>query len=62
MEYSDSLQSFTDTSPSVVFGGFYNNKWFADAWLPEIESCNKTKSTALYELHPIVIVYMLCLQ
>lgn len=59
VESSDSLQFFTDAAPSVGFGGFYNNEWFADVWPTEIQSLRNSKSTALYELYPIVVACLL---
>lgn len=29
---SNSLKFFTDAAPSVDFGEFYDNEWFADVW------------------------------
>ncbi|XP_034437355.1 LOW QUALITY PROTEIN: uncharacterized protein LOC117759380 [Hippoglossus hippoglossus] len=56
VESSDSIQFFTDAAPSVGFGGFYNNEWFADVWPTEIHCLNdESKSTALYELYLIVV-------
>lgn len=57
MEPSDSLHSLTDAAPSVGFGGLYNNEWFAD---DEVKSIENSKSTAFYELYPIVISCLLC--
>lgn len=53
-ESSDSLHFFTDAAPSVGFGGIFNNEWFADVWPMKIQAA-EAKSTALFELYPIVI-------
>ncbi|XP_062249448.1 uncharacterized protein LOC133958576 [Platichthys flesus] len=60
VESSDSIKFFTDAAPSVGFGGFYDNQWFADVWPNEIQRLNdQSKSTALYELYPIVVACIL---
>ncbi|XP_034567346.1 uncharacterized protein LOC117832365 [Notolabrus celidotus] len=51
VESSDSLRLYTDAAPSVGFGGFYNDEWFADVWPAEIQSLEDSKSTTFYELH-----------
>ncbi|XP_034562822.1 uncharacterized protein LOC117829305 [Notolabrus celidotus] len=59
VESSDSLRFFTDAAPSVGFGGFYNNEWFADKWPLEIQALTESKSTALFELYPVVVACQL---
>lgn len=60
VESSDSLQFFTDAAPSIGFGGLFCNEWFADVWPIEIQSLeNTSKSTALFELYPIVVACLI---
>ncbi len=59
VESSDSLQLFTDAAPSVGFGGFYINEWFAEAWPTEMLALIDSKSSALFELYPIVVASVL---
>lgn len=60
LESSIALKLYTDAAPSVGFGGFFNNQWFADKWPKELSSlpANVT-STALMEMYPIVIACLL---
>lgn len=58
VETSSSLKFFTDAAPSVGFGGFYDNQWFAEAWPPEILASDY-KSIALFELYPIVLACLM---
>lgn len=47
---------FTDTAPSIGFGGIFQDQWFADSWPIEITSLPPDlHSTALLELYPIVV-------
>lgn len=60
IETSATLKFFTDAAPSIGFGGFFNNQWFADAWPKELQSITlNAHSTALLELYPIVVACIL---
>ena len=59
-ETSASMEFFTDAAPSVGFGGFFKGEWFAGAWPEEILNLPlDCKSTALFELYPIVVASLL---
>ncbi|XP_035997645.1 uncharacterized protein LOC118564320 [Fundulus heteroclitus] len=49
---ADMLQFFTDAAPSVGFGGFFQERWFADKWP---SSFNNSHSSALCEVYPIAV-------
>ncbi|XP_056617722.1 uncharacterized protein LOC130432405 [Triplophysa dalaica] len=60
--YSDMASSpvdirlFTDAAPSVGFGGFYQGRWFASTWPPQVlEIPYALASSALFELYPLVV-------
>lgn len=56
----EDIQLFTDAAPSVGFGGFYQGKWFAATWPPEILAVSSgVPSSALFEIYPIVIAAIL---
>ncbi len=60
MESSSAIKLFTDAAPSVGFGGFFNNEWFADVWPKEMSSLPASaSSSALMEIYPIVISCLL---
>ena len=40
---------FTDAAPSAGFGGFYNGRWFAERWPPELAEGRQVPSSALSE-------------
>ena len=44
---------FTDAAPSAGFGGFYNGRWFAERWPPELAEGRQVPSLALSEFYPI---------
>ncbi|XP_038136401.1 uncharacterized protein LOC119780436 [Cyprinodon tularosa] len=46
------LQFFTDAAPSVGFGGFFQDRWFAGSWPP---SFTNSQSSALCEVYPIAV-------
>lgn len=59
-ESSLAIRLFTDAAPSVGFGGFFDNQWFADVWPKELSSLPASaSSSALMELYPIVIACLL---
>lgn len=51
------IQLFTDAAPSVGFGGFYQGRWFASTWPPQIQ--DTLQSSALFELYPLVVAAFL---
>ncbi|XP_052428992.1 uncharacterized protein LOC127970440 [Carassius gibelio] len=51
------LQLFTDAAPSIGFGGFYQGRWFASTWPPQMQ--DSTQSSALFELYPLVVAAFL---
>ncbi len=54
------LKFFTDTAPSVGFGGSYRDEWFADVWPEELlDLLSDLQSTTLLELYPIVAACIL---
>ena len=55
----EDINLFTDATPSVSFGGFYNGKWFAAAWPPELSHKNPSSSTALFEIYHVVAAAVL---
>ncbi|XP_037627458.1 uncharacterized protein LOC119489294 [Sebastes umbrosus] len=60
LETSLAIKLYTDAAPSVGFGVFFNNQWFADAWPKEMSSLPaNVSSTALMEMYPIVIACLL---
>ena len=60
VESSLELGFFTDAAPSIGFGGFFNNEWFADSWPNQLLDLPKdVLSSALFELYPVVIAAML---
>ncbi len=59
-EKSVALKFFTDTAPSVGFGGSYKDEWFADVWPEELlDLLSDLQSTTLLELYPIVAACIL---
>lgn len=59
-ETSVSLKFFTDAAPSVGFGGFFNNQWFAGEWPKELkEFPSQCMSIAVLELYPIIVACIL---
>lgn len=50
---SDSLRFFTDAAPSVGFGGFYQEQWFASSWPHDFAAPGA--SSALYEIYPVAV-------
>lgn len=55
-ETSISLQLYSDAASSFGFGGLFVNEWFADKWPNEIINLPPAaKSTALFEIYPIVV-------
>ena len=60
VETSSSLKFFTDAAPSVGYGGFYDNQWFAKPWPVELTAmASNVKSIALFELYPIVLACLI---
>ncbi len=53
----DDIQLFTDAAPSVGFGGYYQGRWFASPWPPQMR--DSPQSSALFELYPLVIAAFL---
>nr|XP_033493145.1 uncharacterized protein LOC117263659 [Epinephelus lanceolatus] len=56
------IQLYTDAAPSVGFGGYYGERWFAAAWPSEFESLDaesRSPSSALYELYPVIIATLI---
>lgn len=50
------IHLFTDAAPSVGFGGFYQGRWFASTWPPQLTSLPQPlASSALFELYPLVV-------
>ncbi|XP_057206534.1 uncharacterized protein LOC130564470 [Triplophysa rosa] len=50
------IRLFTDAAPSVGFGGFYQGRWFASTWPPQLTSLPQPlASSALFELYPLVV-------
>ncbi len=44
-------------APSVGFGGFYQGRWFASPWPPQL--LDAPQSSALFELYPLVVAAFL---
>ncbi|XP_033467933.2 uncharacterized protein LOC117247462 [Epinephelus lanceolatus] len=60
--HPEDIQLYTDTAPSVGFGGYYGGRWFAAAWPSEFESLDaesRSPSSALYELYPVIIATLI---
>ncbi|RXN02889.1 poly [Labeo rohita] len=54
------IQLFTDAAPSVSFGGFYQGRWFASTWPPQLlDLPQQQTSSALFELYPLVVAALL---
>ncbi|XP_056596689.1 uncharacterized protein LOC130414700 [Triplophysa dalaica] len=52
----EDIQLFTDAAPSVGFGGYYQGRWFASTWPPQLQNLpQSSSSSALFELYPLVI-------
>ncbi|MGL4905857.1 MAG: reverse transcriptase domain-containing protein [Plesiomonas sp.] len=51
------IQLFTDAAPSIGFGGFYQGRWFASPWPPQLQ--DSSQSSALFELYPLVVAAFL---
>ncbi|RXN04501.1 poly [Labeo rohita] len=47
------IQLFTDAAPSTGFGGFYQGRWFASPWPPQLQG--SPQSSAFFELYPLVV-------
>ncbi|XP_057175701.1 uncharacterized protein LOC130545285 [Triplophysa rosa] len=57
ISHPDDIRLFTDAAPSVSFGGFYQDRWFASTWPPQLTVLPQSlASSALFELYPIVVV------
>lgn len=55
-ESSLQLQLFTDAAPSIGFGGFFQEQWFAEKWPNDFpKTASDFVSSALYELYPIAV-------
>ncbi|XP_067088810.1 uncharacterized protein [Osmerus mordax] len=60
VETSSALALYTDAALSVGFFFFFANEWFSESWPVELEFLARDcKSTALYELYPIVVACLL---
>ncbi|XP_017162018.1 uncharacterized protein LOC103469647 [Poecilia reticulata] len=62
LTYPEDIQLFTDAAPSIGFGGYYKEKWFADTWPLEFKSLQNASappSSTLFELYPILIAAIL---
>ncbi len=51
------IQLFTDAAPSIGFGGFFQGRWFAAPWPPQLQDISQ--SSALFELYPLVVAAFL---
>lgn len=51
------IQLYTDAAPSIGFGGFFQGRWFAAPWPPQLQDISQ--SSALFELYPLVVVAFL---
>ncbi|KAG1925038.1 proline and serine-rich protein 1-like [Pimephales promelas] len=50
------IKLFTDAAPSDGFGGYYQGRWFASPWPPQLlDTPESSASSALFELYPIVV-------
>ncbi|XP_056124427.1 uncharacterized protein LOC130102426 [Rhinichthys klamathensis goyatoka] len=50
------IKLFTDAAPSIGFGGYYQGRWFASSWPPQLlDTPQSSASSALFELYPIVV-------
>ncbi|MGL4283697.1 MAG: hypothetical protein ACRCSI_08810, partial [Eubacterium aggregans] len=50
------IKLFTDAAPSVGFGGFFQGRWFASTWPPQLAGLPQhLSSSALFELYPLVV-------
>ncbi|RXN20392.1 poly [Labeo rohita] len=47
------IQLFTEAAPSTGFGGFYQGRWFASPWPPQLQG--SPQSSAFFELYPLVV-------
>ncbi len=50
---------YTDASGAIGYGGFFQNKWFADPWPVEVLNITSDMSIAWMELYPIVTAAVL---
>ena len=64
--YQDTLESsvdlgfYTDAAPSIGFGGYFENEWFAESWPKQMQELPKNESSsALFELYPVVVAAIL---
>ncbi|KAL0148187.1 hypothetical protein M9458_056508 [Cirrhinus mrigala] len=49
------IQLYTDAAPSVGFGVFFQGRWFASIWPPQLAHLPQhLSSSALFELYPLV--------
>ncbi|XP_041963284.1 uncharacterized protein LOC121720877 [Alosa sapidissima] len=56
----EDLQLYTDAAPSIGFGGFFKGRWFGSPWPLEFrELITENKSSAVFELYPVVIAALL---
>ncbi|XP_073685315.1 uncharacterized protein [Garra rufa] len=51
------IQLFTEAAPTTGFGGFYQGRWFASPWPPELQG--SPQSSAFFELYPLVVAAFL---
>lgn len=50
------IKLFTDAAPSIGFGGYYQGRWFASPWPPQLlDTPQSSASSALFELYQIVV-------
>lgn len=60
IETSVAIIFFTDGTPLIGFGGFFNNQWFASTWPKDLlDLPSNTLSTGLRELYPVVVACIL---
>lgn len=58
--HPEDIQLYTDAAPSVGYGGFYQGRWFAAVWPPEMFAMRPDgPSSALFEIYPIVVAALL---
>uniref|UniRef100_A0ABM0MUF5 Uncharacterized protein LOC102807377 n=1 Tax=Saccoglossus kowalevskii TaxID=10224 RepID=A0ABM0MUF5_SACKO len=56
---SSDLDLYTNSSPVFGFGGYFQGQWFSEPWPTDCDFGADLYSTALIELHPIVVAAML---
>ncbi|XP_056618189.1 uncharacterized protein LOC130432718 [Triplophysa dalaica] len=53
---TSACQNELDAAPSVGFGGYYQGRWFAATWPPQLQELPQSlSSSALFELYPLVV-------